>query len=90
MGVLLIQKHDLTILLGLQALHEFTEGICSGKVLLVAQVSRELHSLHQVAHPLFAEVAVGKTILKQLPFQLKTYKEVVLLAVASNFVNILD
>jgi hypothetical protein len=46
--------------------------------------------LHQIAHPLLAEVTVGETILKQLVFQLETNEETVFLAVASYLVNFLD
>ena len=90
MSVLFIQKYYLLVLLRLQALHKFSKGVGSWKILLIPQISSELHSLHQIAHPLLAKVAVGKAILDKFFFKLKTDKKTILFAIATNIVYIFD
>ena len=64
-------KYHYVLVVFFEGLHVVSKGLGPGKATLLAEETCELHALHEVAHPLLAEVAAGEAEGQNLRQQLQ-------------------
>lgn len=81
---------DTSVFLFVEGVDEVAEGVCFGEDAAFVEVAVECHGLHEIAHPLFAEIFAGELEVHGIFITENKADEVVLfLAVAAQLRDII-
>jgi hypothetical protein len=89
LSIVLLKQNNFVSLL-LQTLHEIPERISSRKFLLFTKIANILHRLHQITHPFFAKITIGKGKFKTLGVQLQADEVKILFTIAADSLYVLN